>query len=600
MRDAATVLGIIQQRGQHRSPLEDVYRQLYNPSLYLYAYGRLYRNDGALTKGSTDETIDGMSLGKINGIIESLRYERYRWTPVRRIHIPKKNGKTRPLGIPSWSDKLLQDVIRSILEAYYEPQFSGHSHGFRQGKGCHTALMEIKRVWHGTRWFIEGDIRGCFDNINQGILLDILQRDIHDKRFIRLIKNLLQAGYIENWRHTPTLSGTPQGSIVSPILANLYLNRFDQFVEQTVIPAYTNGKRRAHNPEYDRISNKLYALKRRGQSTQANELEILRRSIPANDPYDPNYRRLRYVRYADDFLLGFAGPKQEAEEIKEKLREFLSDTLKLELSEEKTLITHATTEKARFLGYDITVSQCNTKITANKRAINGGIALRIPPSFIQSRCRPYMKNGKPIHRMERTHETAYSTICQYQSEYRGYVQYYQLADNIAWLSKLHWVMRLSLLKTLAHKYKASVAKMARKYKATVKTEHGPRKCLEVQIPREGKKPLIARFGGIPLTVNPEAVITDKPLTNPRMGRTELIQRLLANTCEVCGSTLNIEVHHIRKLSDLKTKGQKPKPDWVKLMAARRRKTLVLCRKCHRDLHSGRPLQRKLEEVTGEP
>ncbi len=590
MRNAETVLDIIRGRGEYRLHLEDVYRQLYNPDLYLRAYGKLYRNSGTLTQGSTDETIDGMSMDKINAIIEKLRYERYRWTPVRRIHIPKKNGKTRPLGIPNWSDKLLQDVIRSLLEAYYEPQFSDCSHGFRPGKGCHTALMKIKKVWHGTKWFIEGDIKGCFDNIDQEILLKILSEDIHDNRFIRLIENLLHAGYMENWRHTPSLSGTPQGAIISPVLTNLYLNRLDQFVEQTLIPEYTKGKRRGHNPDYNRLSNRAYYLRKLGHVKEAKELEQLRRSIPANDPHDPNYRRLRYVRYADDILLGFSGPKQEAEEIKEKLRQFLCDDLKLELSEEKTLITHAATEKARFLGYDISVTQCDTKITGNKRSVNGGIALRVPASFIHQRCQFYMKGGKPIHRMERTHDTDYSIVCQYQSEYRGYVQYYQLAENLAWLSKLRWIMQTSLLKTLAHKHKSSVAKMARKYAATCQTPEGPRKCLEVQVPREGKSPLIARFGGIPLKVNQEAVIQDGLLTRPTIARTELVQRLLANVCEACSSTQNIEVHHIRKMADLNQKGRKPTPDWIKLMASRKRKTLVLCRECHRNLHAGRPLR----------
>ena len=600
MRNATTVLDIIRQRGRHRMGLEDVYRQLYNPDLYLRAYGRLYRNDGALTQGTTEETIDGMSLGKITAIIDQLRDERYRWTPVRRIHIPKKNGKTRPLGIPSWSDKLLQEVIRSLLEAYYEPQFSKHSHGFRPGKGCHTALIEIKKVWHGTKWFIEGDIRSCFDSIDQETLLKILAKDIHDNRFIRLIKNLLQAGYLENWRHTPTLSGSPQGSILSPILSNLYLNKLDQFVEQTLISDYTKGARRAHNPEYDRISNRIYYLRRIGRTDEAKGLEKLRRSIPANDPHDPDYRRLYYVRYADDFLLGFAGTNREAEEIKEKLKAFIGDHLKLELSEEKTLITHASAEKARFLGYDISVTQCDTKITGNRRSVNGGIALRIPASLIDDRCRFYMKNGKPIHRKERTYETAYSITCRYQSEYRGYVQYYQLADNIAWLSKLNWVMRLSLLKTLAHKYKSNVAKMARKYATTVETSDGPRRCLEVQVPREGKKPLVARFGGISLKVNRAAIIHDQPLSTQSIGRTELIQRLLADACESCGSTLKVEVHHIRKLADLNPKGRSPKPDWMKLMASRQRKTLVLCRECHHNLHAGKPLKSQTEAVTGEP
>src|SRR3989440_5942138 len=220
MRNAETILGIIHERGRKRLPLGDVYRQLFNPELYLRAYGRLYRNDGAMTKGVTAETVDGMSLTKINGVIEQLRYERYRWTPVRRAHIPKKGGATRPLGIPTWSDKLLQDVVRALLEAYYEPRFSDHSHGFRPGRGCHTALQRIKRVWHGTKWFIEGDIKGCFNNIDRTILLNILREDITDNRFLRLVQNLLQAGYLEDWKYHPTLSGTPQGGTVSPVLSN--------------------------------------------------------------------------------------------------------------------------------------------------------------------------------------------------------------------------------------------------------------------------------------------------------------------------------------------------------------------------------------------
>ncbi|GAP99718.1 reverse transcriptase/maturase family protein [Leptolyngbya sp. NIES-2104] len=600
MREAETVLDIIRGRGHHRSPLKDLYRQLYNPQLYLRAYGRIYRNKGALTKGTTAETVDGMSMDKIHAIIEAIRYERYRWTPVRRVYIPKKNGKTRPLGLPSWSDKLLQEVIRSLLEAYYEPQFSDSSHGFRPGRGCHTALSTIKRVWHGTKWFIEGDIQSCFDSIDSEILLKILQTDIPDNRFLRLIRNLLRTGYMENGRHTPTLSGTPQGSILSPILSNLYLNKLDQFVEQTLIPAYTKGQRRAHHAAYNHLTYRIRCLRQQGQIEAAHELEQLRRSVPANDPNDPNYRRLRYVRYADDFLLGFAGTKQEAEAIKEQLRTFLQEELKLELSEDKTLITHAHTEPARFLGYDISITHCDSKITTNRRSVNGGIALRMPISFMKDRCRFYMKRGKPIHRMERTHNTDYSIISQYQSEYRGYVQYYQLADNIAWLNQLHWVMRTSLLKTLAHKHKSSVAKMARRYRAKLKTAEGWRTCLEITVPRADKSPLIARFGGIPLKVNLTATIRDQALARHPLGRTELLQRLLADTCEICASTQNIEVHHIRKLADLNSAGRKSKPDRVHLMAARQRKTLVLCRKCHDDLHAGRPLRGQTERVTGEP
>jgi group II intron reverse transcriptase/maturase len=595
MRNAETILGIIRERGRQRLPLGDVYRQLFNPALYLHSYARLYRNDGAMTKGVTAETVDGMSLGKINGIIERVRRESYRWSPVRRVYIPKpKGGGPRPLGIPTWSDKLLQDVVRAILEAYYEPRFSDHSHGFRPGRGCHTALARVKKAWTGTKWFVEGDIRGCFNNIGHETLMGILGHDITDGRFLRLIRNLLRAGYLEDWRLQPTLSGSPQGGTVSPILSNVYLDRLDQFVEQTLIPEYTRGKRRAANLEHERLGHRSRCCRKSGRVEEAKALEAARRTVPSCDTRDPNYRRLRYVRYADDFLLGFAGPKSEAEAIRDRLSAFLAQELGLELSAEKTLITHANTEKARFLGYDISVIQCDTKITGNRRSVNGGIALRMPPSFVAERSRSYTRDGKPIHRKERTHDSDYSIVCQYQAEYRGFVQYYQLAANIAWLSRLNWVMRVSLLKTLANKHRSTVAKQARRLAAKVVTPYGFRACLEVQVPREGKAPLVGRFGGLPLRTNLTASIDDRPLERKRFGGTELLQRVLADACEACGSTVNVEVHHVRKLADLNRRDGRPPPDWVRLMASRRRKTLVLCRICHDNIHAGRPLRRRAE------
>ena len=261
MQETATLLSIIQERGARGLPLQHVYRMLYNRNLYLTAYGNLYQNQGAMTKGITDETVDGMSLGKIERIIALVRAERYRWTPVRRVYIPKSNGKTRPLGIPPWSDKLLQEVIRLILQAYYEPQFSSRSHGFRPGRGCHTALTEIRQFWTGTRWFIEGDIRACFESLDHSILLKILGRSIHDNRFLQLMQRLLKAGYLDDWHYHATLSGAPQGGVVSPVLSNIYLNELDQYITGTLIPAYTHGKQRRNNPAYQRISHRLWSLK---------------------------------------------------------------------------------------------------------------------------------------------------------------------------------------------------------------------------------------------------------------------------------------------------------------------------------------------------
>src|SRR5713101_3316830 len=243
MRDAETVLNIIHERGKRGLPLENIYRLLYNPMLYLRAYARLYANDGAMTAGSNGETVDGMKREKIERLIDDLRHERHRWTPVRRTYILKKNGKLRPLGIPTWTDKLLQEAIRLILEAYYEPQFSPHSHGFRPDRGCHTALREMEQTWTGTKWYVEGDIAQCFDRLDHQVLIGILREKLHDNRFLRLIGQLLEDGYLEEWTYHPTLSGSPQGGVVSPMLSNIYLDQLDKYVEQEVLPVYTRGER---------------------------------------------------------------------------------------------------------------------------------------------------------------------------------------------------------------------------------------------------------------------------------------------------------------------------------------------------------------------
>lgn len=589
MRKATDVLNVIQDRGRRGLPLDDVYRQLYNPTLYLQAYGRIYHNDGAMTKGVTAETVDGMSMAKIQATIEALRFERYQWTPVRRTYIPKKNGKTRPLGIPTWSDKLLQEVMRSILEAYYEPQFSDRSHGFRPDRGCHTALTEVQRVWYGTKWFIEGDIKGCFDNISHKILMSILRERIYDNRFLRLIENLLKAGYLEEWDYRPTTSGTPQGGIISPILSNIYLDRLDKFVEKTLITEYTRGERRKTNPEWRKLYTRSKYLRKLGRTEEANELRKQYQSLPSLVPDDPDYRRLRYVRYADDFLLGFAGPASEAEEIKARLAAFLLDNLHLEMSAEKTLITHARTESARFLGYEITNQHEDTRLDERqRRTLNGTMALKVPKDVVDARCKLFMKMGKPMHRPELETDDDFSIVYKYQSEYRGLVQYYLLAQNVAILTKLHWVMETSLLKTLAHKHKCHVSEMSRKYRNSIQDDHGSVRCIMVTIEREGKKPLITYFGGISLRRNQKAILKDIPTYRYEPRTVEIVKRLLADKCEICGATDRIEVHHIRKLADLNGKDGRQKPLWKRIMSARRRKTLVVCHDCHMDIQFGRP------------
>lgn len=589
MRTTETLLGIIHARGKQGLPLERVYRLLFNRDLYLRAYGKIARNQGALTPGTTDETADGMALASIDAIIAALRCERYRWTPVRRIYVEKKRStKKRPLGLLTWSDKLLQEVLRSLLEAYFEPQFSNHSHGFRPSRGCHTALREIAHTWKGTSWFIEADISQCFDRLDHGVLLGILREKIHDGRFLRLIEGLLEAGYLEDWRFHATLSGTPQGGIVSPLLANIYLDRLDKFVETTLLPAYTRGTERRENPAYAHLRHRIVLLERKGQHDEAQALRQQLQRLPSRDPSDPEHRRLRYVRYADDFLLGFSGPRHEAEAIKERLGQFLREDLKLELSQTKTLLTQARTEPAHFLGYEVLVLQNDTKRDRRgQRSLNGVIGLRVPLEVVRAKCLPYLSHGKPVHRAERLNDSAYSIVAQYQQEYRGVVEYYRLAYNLHRFSRLRWVMELSLAKTLAGKLRMSVAKVFRHYQTTVQTDRGLYKVLQVKVDREGKPPLVAQWGGIALAYRKAAVLEDQPYRIWNV-RTELVERLLADACELCGSREHVQVHHIRHLKDLQRQGRAEKPKWVQVMAARHRKTLVVCRTCHWDIHRGGP------------
>ncbi len=603
MQETESYLGILRERGKRGLPLERVYRQLFNRELFLKAYGRIYRNNGAMTHGITAEVVDGMSLEKLDRIIDNLRHERYRWKPARRVWIPKKNGKKRPLGITTWSDKLVAEVVRLILNAYFDVQFSDHSHGFREGRGCGDALREIYHTWKGCAWIIEGDISDCFGTLSHDLLISLLSEKIHDGRFIRLMKQLLDAGYLEDWRFNQTLSGVPQGSVVSPILSNILLNKLDHYVETVLIPQYTRGEKKQVNPIYKRLMSKAENRFKRGLTMQAQQFRKAAQQLPSKDPQDSNYRRLRYCRYADDFALGFIGPKEEAEAIKQQLATFLREELKLSLSGEKTLITHARSSAAKFLGYEVTILQNdakrsrvkrgNTERSFDQRSINAGIGLRIPQTVILDKCARYMKNGKPIHRSELENESDFTIISTYQLEYRGIVEYYRMAYNLHTLSRLKWVMQQSLAKTLAHKHKTSVRKIYKKYQTEIEVEGKRYKVFQVAIHREGKKPLIATWGGVTLTWDMQANLQDQPGWK-WSARSELEKRLLAQVCEVCEATRltdQIEVHHLRALKDLKIYDGREKPRWVKIMAARKRKTLVLCRTCHADVHAGRPLKR---------
>jgi group II intron reverse transcriptase/maturase len=584
MQKAEVVLGVLRERGRKGLPLTQLYRQMFNRELYLLAYGNIYSNQGAMTPGASEETADGMSGEKISQITETMRHERYRFAPARRTYIPEKNGKLRPLGLPSWTDKLVGEVVRLLLEAYYEPVFSDRSHGFRKRRGCHTALREINNTWTGTTWFIEGDISDCFGSLDHEILLGILAGKIHDQRFLRLIRNMLKAGYLEDWVYHETLSGSPQGGVVSPILSNIYLHKLDEFVERELIPQYTRGARRKSNPEYNRIKARRGHAQKHGDRAAARDLEKQMRTLPSTDPVDPGYRRLRYLRYADDHILGFTGSKAEAEQIKARLAWFLRETLGLELNTAKTLITRARSQPARFLGYHITVQHCDTQRTGGRRTANGNIALRVPPDVIKAQCARYRQQGKPWHRSRLQNLDDYDIVRIYGAEYRGVVSYYLLAQDVWRLSALRWNAETSMLKTLAAKHKSTVTKMAARHKAKVVTGDGPRTCYEARRKRRSKPDLVARFGGITLRQDRRAVITDPAPVPVRVPRTELLARLRQRECELCETGTTVAVHQVTGLKELGKPGP-GQPAWAALMARIRRKTLIVCAPCHDWIHA---------------
>jgi AI2M/AI1M-like, HNH endonuclease/Type II intron maturase/Reverse transcriptase (RNA-dependent DNA polymerase) len=401
------------------------------------------------------------------------------------------------------------------------------------------------------------------------------------------VRNMLTAGYLEDWRWNATLSGCPQGGVVSPVLSSIYLHKLDEYVETVLIPQHTQGARRRENPAYAEASNALARARRRADRAQARELRQQQRRLPRRDPCDPGYRRLRYSRYADDHLLGFTGPKAEAEAIKDQLAAFLRDELKLELNQEKTLITHARTRAARYLGYEITTQHGDSKITRGRRSANGKIGLRVPRDVITAKCAPYRRHGKPWPRAAMQNLDDYDIVKTYGAEYRGIVQYYMLAADVARLYRLCWEAETSMLKTLAAKHQSSVAKMAAKHKAKIETPYGLRTCFEARIERDGKPPLVARFGGIPLVRNKDAVLTDHIPNRVPHPRKELVTRLLAKRCELCGDPGKVLVHQVRKLASLGEPGP-GQPAWAALMAGKRRKTLVVCHPCHDAIHHGQP------------
>jgi group II intron reverse transcriptase/maturase len=588
-----TLLAILRTMAQKPEvQFDKLFQKLYNVELWLLAYQSIAPKPGNMTAGVDGKTIDGVGLKLITELIADLKASRYTPHPVRRTYVPKANGKLRPLGIPTFQEKLLQTVVKLILEAIYEPTFSEASHGFRPHRSCHTALEQIKNEMYGVRWWVEGDIKGFFDNVSHDTLITILSKRITDKRFLHLIGQFLKAGYVEDWRYHQTFSGVPQGGNLSPLLANIYLNELDQTMAKK-IAEFNKGTDRKKTNEYQQISAKVARAKKKARKTgDWTRYKALRKEMlktQAKDPQDPEYRRLHFVRYADDWLAGVIGSKADAEELKQWIETYLRDELQLELSAEKTLITNSK-QRVRFLGYDIKrwsgerIYRFRTKKgqVITKRTGTYQPRLLMPRDKTIAFAKEYgdTSNWQGKHRNSLLRLSELEILMIYNAEVRGFLGYYALADNLLDAAdKVLWLTTGSFFRTLAGKRQSTVKKVANSFK------RGPGRYV-LTLKEEGKPikeyELVSSTRQLRRGMSTSQHLDLKPNTLMYKNRTELGKRLLAHQCEWCGTRQGqIEVHHVRKLGNLKGKVM-----WERQMIQRHRKTMVLCAECHDELHAG--------------
>lgn len=574
-----------------------LYRYLLRPDLYFIAYQKLYSNNGAATEGVDKDTADGFSEAKVEKLIASLADESYCPKPSRRIYLKKPNGKRRPLGIPSFSEKLVQEVLRMVLEAVYEPIFLESSHGFRPGKSCHTALCYARYNLNGTRWFIEGDIKGCFDNINHEVLIRCIQKKIKDARLMKLIHKFLKAGYLEDFVYHNTYSGCPQGGIISPILANIYLHELDLYVTE-LSRVFKKPYQKLITAEYSRLSGRMTRVKQKikkaegaGNRTEKErllkELKKLRSQLLKTPCKSQTDKEIKYVRYADDFIIGVRGSREDCEEIKRKLSCFIRDNLRMELSEEKTLITHSNTY-ARFLGYDMRIRRSNI-IKPNgrgttQRTMSNHMELAVP---LGDKIQPFLfKHGvikqkesgelEPVHRNDLLRLTDLEIVSAYDAELRGICNFYYLAGNFYKLHYMSYLMEYSCLKTLAFKHRCTIGKIKEKF-----SDKKGGWCIPYETKKGIKYLYLSKHSDCAKGKEASDTIPGMTMIHKHT-RSTFESRLKAKTCELCGCTESrqFEIHHVNKLKNLK--GKEP---WEVMMIAKRRKTMVVCYECHKKIHN---------------
>ena len=568
-----------------------LYRYLLREDMYLLAYQKLYSNDGALTRGSDDDTADGFDLAYVHNLIDDLKNGTYVPKPVRRVYIAKRNGKLRPLGIPSFRDKLLQEAVRSILEVIYEPIFVNESHGFRPERSCHTALEQIKCSFRGAKWFIEGDIRGCFDNIDHAALIRTLEVKIKDSKFINIIRQFLKAGYVEDFQYHSTLSGTPQGGIVSPILANIYLHELDKKV-LALKADFDTPPSKSHTTDYLKLVKREQTLKKKIDKLEGTEREDAIREFqtvhktkfktPARICDD---KKLVYCRYADDFIIGICGNQDDCVRIKTELRDFLFNEYKLELSEEKTKITHSA-ERIRFLGYDIAVRRSQELKTRSdgvkQRTLNYSVELTVP---LDDKIMKYLfdngivkqrPDGKiwPIAIPKLRRSADAEIVKRYNSQVRGICNFYVLAANYHCLNYFRFLMEFSCLKTIASKHNSTASKIRKKYR--IGKEWGvPYQTKEGTHYAKIVKLVDCKAGKLAIDRDPWHY---EPKNLSDLG---VIRRLDAGVCELCAKeSPSCKVYHTGKMKNLR-----PSTDWGKKMLDMHRKTLIVCPTCYKKIKS---------------
>lgn len=604
MRNPIDVLNSLSDKSKNPNyRFQRLYRNLYNPGFYLLAYKNIYANSGSMTPGVDGITVDGMSSQRIEKLIESLKDRSYQPNPARRTYIAKKNNpaKKRPLGIPSGDDKLVQEVIRMILESVYEPNFSDASHGFRPKKSCHTALIKIQKTFTGAKWFVEGDIKACFDSFDHHVLINILRKRIDDEAFIGLMWKFLKAGYMEQWQYHMTYTGTPQGSGMSPILANIYLNELDRHMDEykakfysptrTVNPAHRNmaSKIFHYKAKNDKVWDKLSDDEKKQCARKLRQMRSEQRSLPPHSVQETSYKVIQYVRYADDFIVGVIGSRRDAEMLKQDLTIFLKEKLGLTLSAEKTKITN-TSNSARFLGYDISVSRSQDvkrlKNGKRQRVYSGVVQLRMPHEKWAAKLLEYGairiskdKSGKErwkaMPRGKLINKTDIEILSRYNSEVRGLYNYYAIAGNVSTLNHFSSLMKYSMLKTFGSKYRCQCRKIKERFvkdgEFTVAYET-----------KAGTKEAIFYHGGFRKKMEPAFGQVDMLDIYKKYARpNSLVIRLRANKCELCGTDCTgLEIHQARRLKDLSGE-----LEWERIMLQRRRKTLAVCPSCHIEIHN---------------